>query len=190
MERMREEWRTGIKMRDIKKKSAGQMTRLERFVHTMEEQDDATFLMKKVVKWMCFFPSVFCLGFLTVEWTSITVVMGIDAFFMGMLSMLYTLDSPVVMRRAVTRNLYECLKYFPVGRLEIYRFLRKRLLHFLGVYGGLAVSLRIIIGAMTDSFGLESLIFPLLIWILLALVGFSVIRVRLAWRYRKKVRSL
>lgn len=177
-------------MRDITNKSTGQMTRLERFVHTMEEQDDATFLMKKVVKWMCFFPSVFCLGFLTVEWTSITVVMGIDAFFMGMLSMLYTLDSPVVMRGAVTRNLYECLKYFPVGRLEIYAFLRKRLLRFLSVYGGFAVLFRLIMGAMADSLSLGSLIIPLVLWLALALVGFSVIRVHLVWRYRKQVRSL
>ena len=177
-------------MRDIKKKSADKMTRLERFVHTMEEQDDAAFLMKKVVKWMCFFPSVFCLGFLTVEWTSITVVMGIDALFMGMLSMLYTLDSPVVMRGAVTRNLYECLKYFPVGRLEIYMFLKKRLLRFLSVYGGFAVLFRLIMGAMGDSLSLGSLIFPLIVWLLLALVGFSMIRVRLAWRYKKQARSL
>lgn len=177
-------------MRDIKKKSAGQMTRLERFVHIMEEQDDAMFLMKKVVKWMCFFASVFCLGISIVEWTPGTVVMGIDALFMGMLSMLYTIDSPVVMRRVVTRNLYECLRYFPVGKLEIYKFLRKRLLHFLSLYGGLAVSLRLIIGATTDSLGVSSLIFPLVVWLLLAIVGFSAIRVRSAWRYRKKVRSL
>lgn len=176
-------------MKDIKNKSAGQMTRLERFVHTMEEQDDAVFLMKNVVKWMCFFPSVFCLGFLTVEWKPGTVVMGIDALFMGMLSMLYTLDSPVVMRGAVTRNLYECLRYFPVGRLEIYAFLRKRLLRFLSVYGGFAVLFRLITAAMADSLGLDSLIFPLVVWLLLALVGFAVIRVRLAWRYRKKIRN-
>lgn len=177
-------------MREIKKKSAGQMTRLECFVHTMEEQDDAMFLIKKVVKWMCFFASVFCLGISTVEWTSGTVLMGVDAFFVGMLSMLYTIDSPVAMRRVEAINLYECLKYFPVGRLEIYMFLRKRLLHFLSLYGGLVVSLRLIIGATTDSLSLGSLIFPLVVWLLLALVGFSMIRVRLVWRYRKKIRSL
>lgn len=183
-------------MRDVKKKSAGQMTRLERFVHTLQEQDDTMFLMRRVVKWMCFFVSVFSCG-LIMYGTQInqllqlsTVIVGMNILSMGVLSMVFALDFPVIMGRGVTLNLYECLKYFPVGRMEIYSFLRKRLLRFLSLYGLLEVLIWLIMGAMADGLSLGSLLFSLVVWLLLALVGFSMIRVRLAWRYRKKVRSL
>lgn len=182
-------------MRDIKKQAAGQMTRLERFIHTLQEQDDTMFLMRKVVKWVCYCVSVFCCG-LPMDNTQpqglqlSTVIVGMNIFYMGVLSMVYTVDSPVAMKRGVVLNLYECLKYFPVGRMEIYSFLRKRLMRFLGLYGFMVVLIRLIVETMADSLSLGSLIFPLVVWLLLALVGFSMIRVRLAWRYRKKVRSL
>ena len=172
------------------KNSPGQSQVLERFVHTLNEQDDTAFLLKRIVRWMCFFASVFVLGFTIEEWTPRIMLMGMNAFFVGMLSMIYTLDSSVTMRRGVVLNLYECLKYFPVGRLEIYHFLRKKLLRFLGLYGGTAVLLRLITGVLTHSLGPDSLLLSLIVWLMLALVGFSVIRVRMAWRYKKQVRSL
>ncbi len=185
----------GDKLTTEIKKPSGQTARLEHFVDTLQEQDDTMFLMRKVAKWPCLFASVLaCVipaGSAQAKGLELsTVLMGMNAFFVGMLSMLFSLDFPVAMRRGAVFNLYETLKFFPVGRLEIYMFLRKRLLRYLSLYGGLTFSLRLIAGAMTDSLKPESLVFPFIVWLVLALVGCFVIRVGMAWRYRKQVRSL
>ena len=178
------------------KKAAGQMTRLESFIHTLQEQDDTMFLMRRVVKWMCLCVSAFSCSIIMYgnqinQMLQLsTVAVGMNILSMGVLSMVFALDFPVIIGRGVTLNLYGCLKYFPVGRLEIYSFLRKRLLRFLSLYGLLEVLIWLILGAMEGNLSLGSLIFSLVVWLLLALVGFSMIRVHLVWRYRKKIRSL
>ena len=96
--------------------------------------------------------------------------------------MLFTVDFSVEMRPGAVYNIYECLKYFPVGRREICLFLRKRLLRFLGLYGVLSLLIQLAAGALTDSLGPGSLLFPLAALLILALVGFAIIRVHILWQ--------
>lgn len=168
---------------------SGQALVLERFVDTLQKQDDVKFMTRKIVKWMCFCASIFTFCIPAREWTGLRLI-AVNILSVGLLSMLYTIDFPVAMKRGAAFNLYWCLRYFPVGRREIYLFLRKRLLRFLGLYGGLAVLLQLIAGALTDSLGPGSLIFPLGVLAVMAAVGFLVIRAHMAKQYKKQVRSL
>ncbi len=173
--------------------SEGQISRLEHFEKMLQEQDDTMYLLRRILKWVCLLISVTVCSFTDIgqgRRLLATVAMVMNIFTMGLLSMAYTLDVPVAMRRNAVFNLYEALKYFPVDRLEIYMFLRKRLLRFLSLYGALAFPLRLMAEALAGSLGISSLVAPLVVWLMLAAAGGVMIRVGMARRYRKKVRSL
>lgn len=153
---------------------------MERFVDVLQKQDDVKFLMRRLVKWMCFGASL-CTFLVPAQGWKLPLIL-LNALSVGMLSMLFTVDFSVEMRPGAVYNIYECLKYFPVGRREICLFLRKRLLRFLGLYGVLSLLIQLAAGALTDSLGPGSLLFPLAALLILALVGFAIIRVHILWQ--------
>lgn len=156
------------------KKTTEQMTRMERFVDTLEKQDENGYLMRKIAKWI-----LFCVSMLWfIVPTEVAGNIWHTGCMMGMFAVSFTVFFPVTVGPGAAIGLQECLKYFPVGGREIHCFLRGKLLRFLGLYGGTGLLLQMFTAMISGLFGLGTFVYPFVALLAVALAGFWMIRVR------------